>query len=188
MEDVFPPEGDITDHVCDMVRWFLPDYIRTSRLLSDLFAIQTSCAGVRVFTASLIGTSYLKDIVSFVCDSDQVVVIPLILESTPINHAVVILVDRSRNHVVYYDPKGANPMYEFRKPHRVMVQDGTAFTLLVLCAGLQKATNSDVLYGDSRDQSYFHPLSCGLYCSKFIERYVLYRESVLPGLRLASAF
>lgn len=176
--------GGFYETACDFLWWLLPEHTKTSRFLSDLNRLEASCQEALVFSTTLVGKAYLREVLHVVSNANRpVVVIPLVLDSVGINHAVVLIVDTKRGQLVYYDPKGGNPIDDFRRPQRLFVKDNVPCSLLVLFSAIQRSTQFDLLYSPQTEQSTLtHPLSCGLFCARFIEKYILYRETVLLKL------
>ena len=115
---------------------------------------------------------------SIIEDQSDFVIIPIILQSY-LCHMTVIIVDRPRKRIVYYDPYGTSPIGEIRVISNVVPKSMGVLHMLCTIANL---TQFSVTYSARHDQSMLYPFQCGAFSKAFIERAILFPNqiAVLP--------
>ena len=179
--------GAWASYVYDSLWWAIPDYTKTSHLFQELQGLQKALKDLSVFVPSLYANTPMSMLSEFVSSSEcKYVAVPVILTSTYINHMIMILVDKKRKRIVYYDPQAKDPLVEFRKAEYFWIEPGVQCSTPVICRVLQDCTMCDLFYSKEADQTWCSPMSCGLYCVRFLENYILFRETIQRSFGLVS--
>jgi len=87
---------------------------------------------------------------------------------------VLVIVDKTRSRVVYYDPHGSSPLHEIRLISN-LVSDAGVLQLLNTLADAGEHRLS-ILYSPLREQGML--MTCGAHCKQFLERLLLFPDIV----------
>ena len=144
--------------------WFLTS---TRQLIETLAKPQPL-----LIETALTGRVSIHDI-SEAVHSNDVTIVPLIL-SHIVPHMVLVIVDKTRSRVVYYDPHGSSPLHEIRLISN-LVSDAGVLQLLNTLADAGEHRLS-ILYSPLKEQGML--MTCGAHCKQFLERLLLFPDIV----------
>ena len=187
-EEGLVPELTWKELVFDHAWKLCPGYTKASHFLQEMFSLELVNPKLCVYKPGLYAQCTLEETARFVREREtsfEFIVIPVILQSMYINHIVVLILDIGRKHAVYYDPKAGNPLHEFKKPFMFCVEKGVPCSVLLLCNFVLKSIPGSLMYSTSNDQHWLHPLSCGAYCVRFVQKYIFFRDAVKHTLAVA---
>jgi hypothetical protein len=107
----------------------------------------------------------------------NIAIFPLILSSF-VPHMVLIISDRVRKRVIYYNPTGCSPLNEYRRITNITSTVGVLQLLNMVSHATD--THDPILYSPMMEQGWF--LSCGAHCRAFIERALVFPDllTLLP--------
>ena len=170
------PQASYYSQMMECMHSCTPAYMRASWLQD---AIQQFIATAQdpkpaLVPGSLTGHASMSD-VKRLLRSHTVVVFPVVLSGL-IPHMTVVIADKARKRILYYNPTGTTPLHEARPIKNVKSKMG----ILQLLHAMSLLSGCEVLYSPLREQKW--ALACGAYCMYFIERAVLYPDllTLLP--------
>lgn len=149
-------------------------YMRASWFLTSTRQLIESLPKPQPFLieTALTGRVSMYDIVEGV-KSNNVTIVPLIL-SHIVPHMVLIVIDKTRSRVVYYDPHGSSPLHEIRLISN-LVSDAGVLHLLNTIADADEHRLS-IFYSPLKEQGML--MTCGAHCKQFLERVLLFPDIV----------
>ena len=154
----------------EYVRSFVCVYMRASWFRASVHELLSRLPKVDAYLVeSLSGRVSPEEILHAVREND-IAIVPLILSSF-IPHMVLIISDRVRNRLIFYNPTGSSPLSE----HRTISNITSTIGILQLLNMMADVSSTSILYSPMREQGWL--LSCGAHCRAFIERAL-----VFPGL------
>ena len=149
-------------------------YMRASWFLTSTRQLIESLPKPQPFLieTALTGRVSMYDIVEGV-KSNNVTIVPLIL-SHIVPHMVLIVIDKTKSRVVYYDPHGSSPLHEIRLISN-LVSDAGVLHLLNTIADADEHRLS-IFYSPLKEQGML--MTCGAHCKQFLERVLLFPDIV----------
>lgn len=154
--------------------------MRASWFLSAVNAfVESNCTNSLFVSECMHGALDISELRNILENStSDFVILPVILSSY-LCHMTVVIIDKTRQRIVYFDPYGTSPLYEIRTVSNI--QPSATGILHLLCS-IALWTGFQVLYSPTKEQSILHPFQCGAFSKAFIERAILFPNciSVLP--------
>lgn len=138
--------------------------------------VESNCNDSCFLCQCMYGVVTLDDLENLVTENKtDFVIIPMILSSF-LCHMTVVIIDRPRKRIVYFDPYGTSPLHEVRTV--MNIKPGTTGVLHVLCS-IAMWVGFRVSYSPQKEQTILHPFQCGAFSKAFIERAILFPKQIV---------
>ena len=173
-EMVETPSIPLKTRCISYMQSFVFVYMRASWFLTSTRQLIETLTKPQPFLieTALTGRLSIHDIVEAVKCND-ITIVPLIL-SHIVPHMVLLVADKTRHRVVYYDPHGSSPLNEIRLVSN-LVSDAGVLQLLNTIADAGEHRLS-IFYSPLREQGML--MTCGAHCKQVLERVLLFPEIV----------
>ena len=175
-ELVSVPEPSATYRVLDFAHSCVWNSMKGSWLLTAIeqFIAENSLSA-KLVDAALHGSIGRTDCRILSRNTASVVVLPIILQGCFLHHMCCMIIDKGRRRVIYYDPRGNSPINECRIAGNVTPPNSGVLHLLHALACEQ---DLDIFYSPACEQRWYDFFSCGLHTKAFIERALLFPDSI----------